>query len=149
MIVLAKSFVEMVGDALPVDTVSCSLAQALVAGLFFVSPEYDACQKKAPALGKITSAEFGTEPFAFTVTAAGLGCGPAGVVQVLFVKTWYVTVPLGVPAAPLIVAESCTDPPGEIDEADRLVAIVGFPLFTVTCSLVQRLVSALLSASPE
>ena len=69
-----------------VPTLSGSLAQVLVAALLFASPEYAACQKNVPALGKVAFPEFGTLPFV-TVTVAGLGCTDACVVHVLLVNT--------------------------------------------------------------
>jgi hypothetical protein len=60
-----------------------------------------------------------------------------------------VTVPPAVAVAAVNVAESCTDPPTVIDEAESVVAIVGEAFPTVSCSLVHALVEAPLLASPE
>ena len=57
------------------------------------------------------------------------------------------------PPAPVVtpesVAESCTAPPTEIEPEERVVAIDAAALPTVSCSLLQALVAALLLASPE
>src|SRR5215470_10772252 len=103
---------------------SFSLAQALVAPLLLASPLYTACQKKVPALLKVTPLESGTFP-------------PATV-----------TVPPASAVAPVSVAESCTVSPMLPVDSDSVVAIVGLFGLMMSFSLAQALVAPLLLASP-
>ena len=107
--VVGDGVVAMVGWTL--STTSGSLVQALVAGPLRPPPEYAAFHQKLPGLPKVSIGDGGIVPFAAIVTVAVLTPpvkvgDVAAVVQVLLVHREYVTVPMGVPSAPEIVAVS-------------------------------------------
>lgn len=116
----------MVGAAI----VTTSDSQADLVGTLFKSPEYNASKLKLPAALKLCSGEVGTA-WAVRVTSPTL----VGLVeQADPLKYSYVTVPVAWNEL-ASVAESDTEPPTGIVEAERLVVIVGLFFNTETMKL--------------